>query len=145
VILGIKYGPPMDIWSFACIVIEMIIGKPIFPGDNEHEQLDMLMQVFGPVPDILKTKCTRRKEFFNADGKLTGGKMQKLRRPGSLTLEAATHLADQLLLDLLKKCFEWKQEDRITAADALNHAWFHTKEVTTGRAPVPMMLPELIR
>jgi dual specificity tyrosine-phosphorylation-regulated kinase 2/3/4 len=123
----------------------MIIGRPIFPGENEHEQLDMLMQVFGPVPESLKAGCTRRKDFFNAEGRFMSGKVQKLRRPGSLTLEAATHISDQLLLDLLKKCFQWKQEDRITAADALNHPWFHTKEVTTGRAPMSTMFPELIR
>jgi dual specificity tyrosine-phosphorylation-regulated kinase 2/3/4 len=145
VILGIKYGPPMDVWSFACIVVEIITGKPIFPGDNEHEQLEMLMQVLGPVPDTLRTKCSRRKEFFTSDGKVVAYKGQKNRRTGSLTLEAATHIGDPLLLDLLKKCLEWKQEDRISAADALAHPWFHVKEVPAKRPQTSQIFPELIR
>jgi dual specificity tyrosine-phosphorylation-regulated kinase 2/3/4 len=42
----------------------MIIGKPIFPGADEHEQLDMLMEVLGPVPEPLKARCSRWKVFF---------------------------------------------------------------------------------
>lgn len=26
------YGKPVDIWSFACCLIESYIGRPIFPG-----------------------------------------------------------------------------------------------------------------
>jgi dual specificity tyrosine-phosphorylation-regulated kinase 2/3/4 len=145
VILGVKYGPPMDIWSFACIIVEMIIGKPIFPGDNEHDQLDLLMQVFGPVPEQLRERCARKKEFFAPDGTFIPAKGAKSRRPGSLSLEVMTRIADPLLLDLLKKCFEWKQEDRITAQDALKHPWFTVKEVVTGRASISHVFPELVR
>jgi dual specificity tyrosine-phosphorylation-regulated kinase 2/3/4 len=145
VILGIRYGPPMDIWSFACILIEMIIGKPIFPGDNEHELLGMLIHVLGPVPETLRTKCSRKKEFFTSDGKFVGVKGHRYHRPGTLSLEVATHITDPLLLDLLKKCFEWKQEDRITAADALKHPWFHVKETVGMRPQTSRIFPELIR
>jgi dual specificity tyrosine-phosphorylation-regulated kinase 2/3/4 len=145
VILGLKYGPPMDIWSFACIIIEIIIGKPIFPGDNEHEQLAMLIQVLGPVPDHLRSKCSRKKEFFTPDGAFVGCKGHKFRRAGSLSLETATRISDPLLLDLLKRCLEWDQTDRITASDALNHQWFRVKEVATKRPQTSQIFPELIR
>jgi dual specificity tyrosine-phosphorylation-regulated kinase 2/3/4 len=145
VILGIRSGRPMDIWSFACIAIELIIGKPIFPGGNGHEQLDLLMEVFGPMPEALKANCSRRKEFFTTDGRFVGVKGRRGRRPGSVSLEIATHITDSMFLDLLAKCFEWKQEDRISAADALNHPWFQAKEEAGGRPTVSHILPELIR
>jgi dual specificity tyrosine-phosphorylation-regulated kinase 2/3/4 len=146
VILGIKYGPPMDVWSFALIVVEIITGKPLFPGDSEREVLEMFMEVLGPVPQALRQAGSRKKEFYNADGKFVRlqGKGE-IRRIGSSSLEAATRISDLLLIDLLKKCLTWAQEERITASDALNHPWFGVREVATARASMVHILPELIR
>jgi dual specificity tyrosine-phosphorylation-regulated kinase 2/3/4 len=135
----------MDIWSFACIVIEMIIGKPMFPGDNEREQLAMLMHVLGPIPETLIPKCSRKKVFFTIDGKFIRGKGQRYQKPGTLSLEAATQITDPFLLDLLKMCFEWKQEDRISAEEALKHPWFQVKETMGMRSPRSHIFPGLIR
>ena len=77
VILGLPYGPPIDMWSFGCILAELFIGKPLFPGelragehstqircmhgrlqsvvfcagDNEQDQLRCIVQVLGPPPE----------------------------------------------------------------------------------------------
>jgi dual specificity tyrosine-phosphorylation-regulated kinase 2/3/4 len=32
VILGLPYGPPIDMWSLACILAELHTGIPLFPG-----------------------------------------------------------------------------------------------------------------
>ena len=37
-------------WSFGCICAELFMGFPIFPGENEIEQLSMFMELLGP-PD----------------------------------------------------------------------------------------------
>lgn len=39
VILGLPYGHEIDIWSFGCIICELITGLPIFSGDSETEQM----------------------------------------------------------------------------------------------------------
>jgi dual specificity tyrosine-phosphorylation-regulated kinase 2/3/4 len=34
VILGYDYGCPIDIWSLGCVLAELSIGLPIFPGES---------------------------------------------------------------------------------------------------------------
>lgn len=33
------YSPPVDIWSVGVIFAEMLVKKPLFPGDSEIDQL----------------------------------------------------------------------------------------------------------
>ena len=42
-------------WSFGCILIELFVGFPIFPGESEKEQLAYQMQYRGVPPiDVLE-------------------------------------------------------------------------------------------
>lgn len=51
-------------WSLGCILIELYIGIPIFPGESESEQLMLLMEVIGlPEMDVLQAS-QRRANFF---------------------------------------------------------------------------------
>ena len=64
IILGLDYGPPIDMWSFGCVLAELASGHPIFPGENETDQLGCIMDVIGvPAPDLLQ-QCTRKRMFF---------------------------------------------------------------------------------
>lgn len=123
VMLGIPYGPPMDIWSFACVIAELAIGKPLFPGQNECHQLQLQMQILGNIPDSVMSQATRRDVFFDESGKIfpVNGRRKKV---GSVSLQKMTGITDPDLLDLLQRCFEWDQKDRITAAEALKHKFF---------------------
>jgi dual specificity tyrosine-phosphorylation-regulated kinase 2/3/4 len=47
VILGLPYSLPIDMWSFGCIMAELFIGYPLFPGENEQEQIQMFMEILG--------------------------------------------------------------------------------------------------
>ena len=38
---------PIDMWSFGCILAELYTGYPLFPGENEVEQLACIMEVMG--------------------------------------------------------------------------------------------------
>ena len=35
VILGVRYSPAIDMWSFGCVIAELWTGYPLFPGENE--------------------------------------------------------------------------------------------------------------
>jgi dual specificity tyrosine-phosphorylation-regulated kinase 2/3/4 len=47
VILGIPYEFGIDMWSFGCIICELVTGQPIFPGESEHQQVGMFLQILG--------------------------------------------------------------------------------------------------
>ncbi|PXF44076.1 Cyclin-dependent kinase B2-2 [Gracilariopsis chorda] len=48
ILLGTKlYCTAVDMWSVGCILAEMIIGKPLFSGDSELEQLLAIFRVLG--------------------------------------------------------------------------------------------------
>jgi len=43
VIFGLKYGSEIDMWSFACLIAELHLGTPIFPGEDEVDQVNLIM------------------------------------------------------------------------------------------------------
>jgi dual specificity tyrosine-phosphorylation-regulated kinase 2/3/4 len=59
-----SYSMAIDMWSLGCILAELYTGFPIFPGENEQEQLACIMEVLGvPDKDIIQ-RSSRRRIFF---------------------------------------------------------------------------------
>jgi dual specificity tyrosine-phosphorylation-regulated kinase 2/3/4 len=55
IILGIPYTTAIDIWSFGAIISELYTGFPLFPGEDEVEQLAYIMEIYDvPDPEVLK-------------------------------------------------------------------------------------------
>ena len=44
-ILGKNYDLPIDMWSFGCIIAELFTGVPVFPGEDENEQITLMLEV----------------------------------------------------------------------------------------------------
>ncbi|KAJ5925503.1 hypothetical protein N7454_008142 [Penicillium verhagenii] len=131
VILGMSYGMPIDMWSIGCILAELFTGYPIFPGENEQEQLACIMEVFGPPEKHLIEKSTRKKLFFDSLGKprLTVSSKGRRRRPSSKELRQVLKCDDEPFLDFITRCLRWDPARRLTPHDALKH------EFLTGIKP----------
>src|SRR5690606_7684387 len=41
------YGPPIDAWAAGCILAELLTYKPLFPSNEEMEQLERIFKVLG--------------------------------------------------------------------------------------------------
>ena len=65
IILGIPYTSAIDMWSFGCILIELFVGFPIFPGESEAEQLALHMQYKGIPPIDVLEQSSRGDLFFD--------------------------------------------------------------------------------
>lgn len=45
IMLGIPYTTAIDMWSFGCIMAELYIGYPIFPGESENDQMSRIIEM----------------------------------------------------------------------------------------------------
>ena len=43
------YDRSIDIWSIGCVMAEMIDGEPLFPGENDLDQLYLVQKCLGPL------------------------------------------------------------------------------------------------
>lgn len=66
VILGLNYHMAIDMWSLGCILAELYTGYPIFPGENEQEQLACIMEVLGVPDKEIIARSSRKNLFFGA-------------------------------------------------------------------------------
>ena len=51
-------------WSFGCILAELLTGYPLFPGEDEMQQLACIMEILGAPPPWMLQESTRRKVFL---------------------------------------------------------------------------------
>ncbi|KAI9354067.1 hypothetical protein DFJ73DRAFT_959064 [Zopfochytrium polystomum] len=147
VILGISYTVAIDMWSLGCILAELFIGYPLFPGENEQEQLSCIMEVKGVPPEDLIERGSRRKLFFESNGNprpYTNSKGKK-RKPGAKTLAGVLRYADPVFLDFLERCLEWDPEKRLVPEEAIRHEWLR-EYISLGKSQAALQVcQELVR
>jgi len=125
IILGLPYNQAIDMWSTGCILAEMYTGYPLFPGENEMEQLSCIMEVFGTPPKEIVDSSNRRKMFFDSQGgpRIVPNSRGKKRKPGNKELAHMISCSDAGFVDFLKGCLRWDQRTRFTPEDAIQHPW----------------------
>jgi len=110
------YGPGMDIWSAACVIAEMHCRRPLFPGDGEIDQLLKIFMILGTPNEEVWPGYTSLAYFkshfpvWPSDSK-------------SMLVKKLGRNADTCLADLLLQMLTYDPDRRISAQQALDHAY----------------------
>lgn len=113
-----SYTNAVDMWSVGCILGEMIVKKPLFPGNDYVQQLKIVTDLIGsPTEDEILTIPSDHAQRFVRDH-LTN-------RPRKSMSELFPD-APELLRDLLNQMLVFDPRRRISVADALQHPYLES-------------------
>ena len=89
VVLGSPYGMPIDMWSLGCVIAELFLGLPLFPGASEYNLMTRICETLGPPPASMLDKASNAKKFFKREtGRAhTGGISAAMQPEGNGVLE----------------------------------------------------------
>lgn len=114
-----KYTYGVDMWSTGCILGELLLGKPIFPGTSTMNQLDRIMEVTGkPSPEDVDA----------VDSPFAATMMETCTVSKSRSVEEIFPGASPEAADLLRKLLVFNPNKRLSPEQALAHpyvAQFH--------------------
>jgi len=107
-----QYNTAIDIWSVGCVVAEMFLGEPIFPGNSSKDQLLKIMQILGtPTQQEVTEMCKKSKAKLP---QIQGTGLKKKFRSGT----------NPLVIDLLQKVFAYSPKKRLKPLEILQHPYF---------------------
>ena len=77
VILGLNYNQSADIWSFACLIFELVTGECLFdpiPNNENYskddDHLAQIIELLGKMPKRFALSGIKSKHYFTKEGKL---------------------------------------------------------------------------
>lgn len=121
-----QYGAAVDIWSAACVLMEIFTRHAIFPGDGgEISQLEKIYNVLG-TPNTQDWPGLKDMQWFEL-------LRPTARRPNSFA-EKYKDKVTPAAFDLLQAIFQYDPAKRPTAGDVLEHPYFAAEEPAPQRA-----------
>ena len=109
------YSKAVDIWSVGCILAEMYLHRPLFPGSDHVNQLNRILDVVGfPSANLLT--------HINEDARHYLERIST--RPERVNFAQYFHEVNSpLAIDLIEKMLQLDPNDRITCEQALEHPY----------------------
>ena len=108
------YTNQIDVWSMGCVISELVLGRPMFPGATTSDQLVEIIRILGtPTKDDI---CSMNPHF--KDHKFPDVK------PIPFEKLFKNRIIPEHFLDLLSKLLVYNPQIRLTPEKALEHAYF---------------------
>jgi len=67
ILLGLPYCEAIDMWSLGCVIAELFLGWPLYPGSSEYDQIRYISQTQGLPSEYILSAATKTKRFFNRE------------------------------------------------------------------------------
>ncbi|XP_076172742.1 glycogen synthase kinase-3 beta isoform X5 [Ptiloglossa arizonensis] len=150
---AIDYTTRIDVWSAGCVLAELLLGQPIFPGDSGVDQLVEIIKVLGtPTRDQIREMNPNYTEFKFpqikshpwqkfllqlSDAERVDGFLQK-----SLFYVFRARTPTEAM-DLVARLLEYTPSLRMTPLEACAHPFFNVLRDQTTRLPNGRELPPL--
>lgn len=109
-----NYQCNIDVWSAGCVLAELLLGQPIFPGESGVDQLVEIIKVLG---------TPTREQIHEMNPNYTDFKFPQIRaHPWDKVFRPHTPPDAS---DLCTKLLEYIPSNRIKLWDAMAHTFFH--------------------
>ncbi|XP_071960531.1 cyclin-dependent kinase 20-like [Antedon mediterranea] len=123
-----KYDEGVDLWAVGCIFGELLNNSPLFPGENDIEQLCCVLRVLG----------TPTEETWPGMKDLPDYNKITFPENAPIPLEEIVPDASPEALDLLKRFLVYPSKQRISAAEGLIHPYFFTEPLPAHHSELPI-------
>ncbi|CAD8188383.1 unnamed protein product [Paramecium pentaurelia] len=131
VLIGSRYNATADMWSFACMLFELLTGDFLFEprkGANFSKNDDHLAQIqelIGKFPLKFSQRGLKSKRYFNKDGNLQRIPVLNCWSLTDVLIEKYKYNPKDAkeLASFLKPMLNPYPERRATAAQSLQHSW----------------------
>ncbi|XP_015436375.1 PREDICTED: glycogen synthase kinase-3 beta-like isoform X2 [Dufourea novaeangliae] len=129
---AIDYTTKIDVWSAGCVLAELLLGQPIFPGDSGVDQLVEIIKVLGtPTRDQIREMNPNYTEF----------KFPQIKsHPWQKVFRART---PPEAMELVARLLEYTPSLRMTPLQACAHSFFNELREQGTRLPNGRELPPL--
>ncbi|CCD69761.1 Homeodomain-interacting protein kinase 1 [Caenorhabditis elegans] len=64
IILGLPFNESIDMWSLGCVIAELFLGWPLYPGSSEYDQIRFIIQTQGLPPTSMLESASKLHRFF---------------------------------------------------------------------------------
>jgi len=115
-LFGNNYGTKVDVWAVGCIMAELLLSRPLFPGTDKLSQLRLIMETIcgKPSPELIKTITDTKIRSF----------IEELPDIERISLKALLPELKENDLNLMEGMLKFSAEDRISVERALEHPYF---------------------
>lgn len=111
-----RYSPAVDVWGLGCILAEVMMQKPLFPGRNVVHQLELITDLLGtPSPESMaKVENEKARRF-----------LQNMPKKAPVPLEKHFVGVHPQLVHLIGKMIMFDPSERWSAAECLANPVFN--------------------
>jgi len=109
-----QYDSQIDVWSMGCVIGELVLGRPLFPGDSPSDQLVEIIKILG---------TPTKEDIFSMNPQFQEHKFPSI-KPTPWEKVFKNRKIPEHFVDLISKLLVYNPKIRLTAEKALEHVYF---------------------